>query len=458
MIVRRTRRLPSTRNVVVLLPSGATLLNLFFGIFAIVQASRGEFGTAALFVVLGGVADMLDGRIARATGTGTRFGEELDSLVDAITFGLAPALIMYFAVLNQYGWDWIWVFVYTAAAVTRLARFNVEQAGRAKTHFHGLPSPAAGMTLATYIWFGQTSLYNETILFFGNNKVLADLPWHTLMRFVMGLLAGLMVSNVPYPTVPSVGVRSPRQIIGTLVVLSTLAGVIFLPREFFFPALLGYVIFGIVQYAVLGFLDRPATPTIFLEEEPDADAEAAALQASSVERPTRPERTERAERMDRAERPERERGERGERAERQRRRDRADRERGDRERGDRPMRADRPERAERTPEREGRGEREGRPDREERPARDARREREPLPRPEGADDGAAAEETGEALARRKRRRRRGRGERGERPARPEGSEGREGTPEGTVAPSEAPPSFTPPPVSSPAPRREDSDQ
>lgn len=450
MIVRRTRRLPSTRNVVVLLPSGATLLNLFFGIFAIVQASRGEFGTAALFVVLGGVADMLDGRIARATGTGTRFGEELDSLVDAITFGLAPALIMYFAVLNQYGWDWIWVFVYTAAAVTRLARFNVEQAGRAKTHFHGLPSPAAGMTLATYIWFGQTSLYNETILFFGNNKVLADLPWHTLMRFVMGLLAGLMVSNVPYPTVPSVGVRSPRQIIGTLVVLSTLAGVIFLPREFFFPALLGYVVFGIVQYAVLGFLDRPATPTIFLEEEPDADAEVAAMQASSIERPTRQERIERAERMERAERPERERGER---AERQRRRDRADR-----ERGDRPARADRPERAERKPEREGRGEREARPDREERPARDARREQEALPAPEGADDGAAAEETGEALARRKRRRRRGRGERGERPPRPEGAEGREGTPEGTVAPADVPPSFAQPSTSPPAPPREDSDQ
>ena len=71
---------------------------------------------------------------------------------------------MYFAVLNRNGWDWIFVFLFIACAVIRLARFNVEQAGRAKKYFHGLPSPAAGMTLATYYWFSQTSLYNQTII------------------------------------------------------------------------------------------------------------------------------------------------------------------------------------------------------------------------------------------------------------------------------------------------------
>ena len=107
-------------------------------------ASRGRFGTAAFFIVLGGVADSLDGRIARATGTGSRFGEELDSLVDAISFGLAPALIMYFAVLKTDGNDWIYVFIFASCAVIRLARFNVEQAGRAKTHFHGLAESRGG--------------------------------------------------------------------------------------------------------------------------------------------------------------------------------------------------------------------------------------------------------------------------------------------------------------------------
>lgn len=421
MIVRR--RLAAPRNVVVLLPSGATLLNLFFGIFAIVQASRGEYGTAALFVVLGGVADMLDGRIARATGTGTRFGEELDSLVDAITFGLAPALIMYFAVLNQYGWDWIWVFVYAAAAVTRLARFNVEQAGTAKTHFHGLPSPAAGMTLATYIWFGQTSLYNNTILFFGDNKVLADLPWHTLMRFLMVGLATLMVSSVPYPTVPPVGIRSLRQIIGTIVVLGSLLCVIFLPREFFFPALLAYILFGIIQGFVLRVIDRPATPVIFLEEEPNEDE-------GEIEVKTVPDvaDVDRVPRSERHRRPHR--GEGGERPERPERPDR----------GERPDRSDRPER-ERRPDRDRERPRADRPAAE--------------PRPSAAE--GEGEESAESVARKKKRRRRGRergdrAERADRPPRAERSEGSE-----RESPTEPPASPSVPPTP-PAPPRQEPDE
>ena len=77
------------------MPNGLTLFNLFCGIYAIILAIRGEFAAAPTFIVLGGIADVLDGRVARATGTGSRFGEELDSLVDAISFGFAPALIMY---------------------------------------------------------------------------------------------------------------------------------------------------------------------------------------------------------------------------------------------------------------------------------------------------------------------------------------------------------------------------
>src|SRR3982751_5284242 len=151
---------PRNRGVIIL-PNGFTLAILFFGVFAIVAASRSQFDTAGLYVVFGGVADALDGRVARATGTGSRFGSELDSLVDAISFGLAPALIMYFAVFNKGRWDWLFCFFFTACAVIRLARFNIEQAGRAKSYFHGLPSPAAGLTLATYYWFSQTPLSHQ---------------------------------------------------------------------------------------------------------------------------------------------------------------------------------------------------------------------------------------------------------------------------------------------------------
>lgn len=239
-------RLP--RPSMVMLPSGVTLLNLFFGIFAIVAAARGDFGRAVLYVLIGAIADAIDGRVARATRTGTRFGEELDSLVDAISFGLAPAMIMYFAVLHKDGWDWLFVFGFTACAVIRLARFNVEQAGRAKTYFHGLPSPAAGGVLASYYWFSQTSLYTETAI--------GGLPWHILLRYLMALLAFLMVSDVPYPAWPTFSLRTVRGVIGLLGFLALAIGLVFLPREFFFPVGIGYVILGVATAVMNGLLDR----------------------------------------------------------------------------------------------------------------------------------------------------------------------------------------------------------
>jgi CDP-diacylglycerol---serine O-phosphatidyltransferase len=239
---------PELRRTVVLLPNGFTLANLFFGLFAIVAASRGQFDDAGKFVVFGGVADALDGRIARATRTGSRFGSELDSLVDAISFGLAPALIMFFAVLNRENWEWMFCFFYTMCAVIRLARFNIEQAGRAKTHFRGLPSPVAGLTLATYYWFSQTPLYNQTMI--------GNLPWHVMLRFLMLILGGLMISNVSYAAVPTIGYRSIKGILGSLLVVGTVIGVLVLPKQFFFPALMGYVVYGVGRDVLLGLIDR----------------------------------------------------------------------------------------------------------------------------------------------------------------------------------------------------------
>jgi CDP-diacylglycerol--serine O-phosphatidyltransferase len=262
------------RRGVVILPNGATLASLFFGVFAIVAASRNEFDTAARCVVAAGICDALDGRIARATGTGSRFGSELDSLVDAISFGLAPALIMYFAVLNRNGWDWIFSFLFCACAVIRLARFNIEQAGRAKKYFHGLPSPAAGMTLATYFWFSQTTLYNQTLI--------GDLNWPAGLRGLMLVLAFLMISNVSYPAVPTVGLRKPSEILGTLVVLATLVGVLLLRTEFYFPALVLYVVYGLAKTVIFGLLDRrPVGDSPVISD--DDDDELPALSASLVD-------------------------------------------------------------------------------------------------------------------------------------------------------------------------------
>ena len=239
---------PDVRRVTVLFPSGLTLGNLFFGIFAIVAASRQQFTEAGWYVVLGGICDAFDGRVARATNSEGRFGEELDSLVDAITFGLAPAMIMYFAVLNREGWDWFWCFFFTACAVLRLARFNVEQAGTSKDYFQGLPSPAAGITLATYYWFSQSPLYTETAI--------ADWQWHQMLRLVMAALSVLMISNVPYPVMPPVGFRSARGLAGLGILVIGVAMLIFGELEYFFPLTVAYVAFGLFRAGWLGLLER----------------------------------------------------------------------------------------------------------------------------------------------------------------------------------------------------------
>jgi CDP-diacylglycerol--serine O-phosphatidyltransferase len=238
---------PRIGNVVVLMPNGFTMGNLCLGMLAIIFAFAGDYTRAGNFVVIGGVLDALDGRVARATRTGTRFGEELDSLVDIVSFGVAPAMIMYAALLRDEKLSWLWPFLFIAAAAIRLAKFNVEQAGRKKTHFYGLPSPAAGMTLATYYPFSQTTLYTGSWI--------GTLPWQQSMIGVMVVLAILMMSNVQYPALPTVGFRTLKGILGTLVVAGTLIGVTFFTKEFFFPALIAYVLYGLLKTAVVGLLD-----------------------------------------------------------------------------------------------------------------------------------------------------------------------------------------------------------
>jgi len=121
-------------------------------------------------------------------------------------------------------------------------------------------------------WFSQTSLYNDAVIFFTDNRTLAELPWHTILRWLMVGLAYFMISDVPYPAVPTIGYKSPRQIVGTSIILGSILGLIFLPREFIFPALVVYVLFGAVKWAALGFLDRvPDRRSVFMEEEADVD-------------------------------------------------------------------------------------------------------------------------------------------------------------------------------------------
>jgi len=509
---RRQLRRPNMRRAVVLFPSGLTLGNLFCGVFAIILASRGEFVQAGVSVLIGGVCDALDGQVARATNAGTQFGEELDSLVDAITFGLAPGLIMFFAVLNRDNWDWVVVFLFAACAVMRLARFNIEQAGTAKTYFQGLPSPAAGITLASYYWFSQSWLYNY--------GAIADLPWHVMLRFLMAALAFLMISNIPYPVFPRTGFRSLRALGATLLLLGSVALLVMKKLEFFFPFALCYVALGPIRWVFSGLFERrqPTIPYDLSEGEDDEDEDeddAVGPMDSQVhasrqsEREIRPARTERDRgRRERAEPSARPRQERPARAEPAA--SRTDRVEGT----ERAPRTDRPPRPERTE-----AERAAR--REKREKRDKRRERSSQVAPAASgdatesgvdaitlgapevtgsivptlsvvradDDVAPIEETpdraaGEGTASRKRKRRRRRGQRdrlaGEPGAGgPESEDGGDSTggdgddrtfaddtsptaviPEASApssqppSPAPAPPPATPPVVSSPAPESE----
>lgn len=261
-----SKRLPRPRlqRGVVILPSALTLANLFAGLWAIVAASRGEFELAAWLIVAAAAADMLDGRVARATSTGSQFGEELDSLVDAISFGVAPALIVYHLFLTDGIWSWTASFIYVAAAVVRLARFNIEQAGHAKVAFHGLPSPTAGMTLATFYPFSRTDFFEQ------NLAPLVD--WSIALTVLMILLGGLMMSHILYPVVPKFGLRNAKGLFTLLLMLASIVAAFTIPALFFFPMAILYITYGIVKALVLGFIDIMPERDPLLDEEPGDEA------------------------------------------------------------------------------------------------------------------------------------------------------------------------------------------
>jgi CDP-diacylglycerol--serine O-phosphatidyltransferase len=262
MRIPRPRPSQTLQRGIVILPSAFTLGNLFFGVYAIVSASRGDFIWAAWFVVFAGTLDVLDGSVARFTRTGSRFGAELDSLVDAISFGVAPGFILYRVFFESTQGYWILSFVYIMAVVVRLARFNVEQGGEAKRNFHGLPSPAAGMTLACFYPFSQTPFFQQYF---------ADLRWLDIMAVSVVLIGVLLVSHVPYARFPKIGLRTSRGIVNTVLVLGGIFAALTIPRYFLFSLGLLYITWGLLKSVILGLLDRLPIGDPLLDEEADEE-------------------------------------------------------------------------------------------------------------------------------------------------------------------------------------------
>lgn len=242
-------RPPGMRKVVVVIPSAFTLGNMFFGFWAIVSAYRGNYTAAAWYVVIAGVMDMLDGRVARLSGTGTKFGAELDSLVDCVSFGVAPALIMFFLEFQAAGkFAWLICFGYVVAVAVRLARYNVQHGTGKPGWFTGMPSPSAGMTLAVYYPFSQTEWYRQSLAIFDFQR--------EGLTILMVLLSLLMVSTVKYPRFPPVGVRSIKGIMGLLLHLGILYGAVFHPSYFLFPLGIAYLAFGLARHAFMVTRER----------------------------------------------------------------------------------------------------------------------------------------------------------------------------------------------------------
>jgi len=256
------RKRTGMRRAIVILPGAFTSGNLFFGIWSIVEATRGHYSQAAWLIVASGFMDAIDGSAARMTRTGTAFGAELDSLVDAVSFGVAPALLVYFHTFQKGEWAWLLSFLFVLAVVLRLARFNVEQAGHAKSQFFGLPSPGAGIAISVAYPFTQTAFFREH---------LAGLwPASFGLAVLMVLCSLLMVSHVPYPVWPRPGLRSPKGLIALAATIGVLAGMIYIPALFLFPFMATYILFGIVRATLLGFLERRPEREP-LADEPDDD-------------------------------------------------------------------------------------------------------------------------------------------------------------------------------------------
>lgn len=211
---------PRARGIY-LLPNLFTTGGMFAGFYAIIAATQGNFENACIAVFIAGILDGIDGRVARLTNTQSEFGVQYDSLADLVSFGLAPALVMYHWALSSMGLDggvagkigWIAAFLYAACAALRLARFNAQVGQVDKRWFIGLASPAAAGLVASFVWTcAELGYAGEQLRY--------------LALAVTVTAALLMVSRVRYFSFKSGGPRSDRvPFLGIFVVLAVLVAI-----------------------------------------------------------------------------------------------------------------------------------------------------------------------------------------------------------------------------------------
>jgi CDP-diacylglycerol--serine O-phosphatidyltransferase len=204
---------PKIGGAVYILPNLLTTGNLFFGFFSVVKSLQGDFWAASTAILLAAVFDILDGRVARMTNGTSEFGVQYDSLCDLLSFGMAPAFLMYQFGLNTMGRvGWILCFIFLASGALRLARFNVQSAiGKANGDFIGLPIPMAAIVVATYVAFladlklsvaDHSDWMHKIFVLFENDSLRTG-----VLTVMAPLLGFLMVSNVAYRSHKSVNIN-----------------------------------------------------------------------------------------------------------------------------------------------------------------------------------------------------------------------------------------------------------
>lgn len=210
-----------------LIPNALTAFNLVLGVWAIINTFHGNFTTAALLVVAAMVADGLDGRVARYFKVSSEFGKELDSLCDLVSFGVAPALMAYVFLLQDFGiMGGMVAAAFATCGALRLARFNVNTS-TVKGYFMGLPIPAAGCVIATFVMIGIK-------------------PAGISFPLMVAIFAYLMVSTVKYPDFKGKGERI-RLIPAAVGIVLAVYILLTYTNSLLFAPFFSYAVFGILN-------------------------------------------------------------------------------------------------------------------------------------------------------------------------------------------------------------------
>ena len=230
------------RKGLYILPNAISLAALFASFYAIVMAMNGRFEAAAYGIFASAVLDSLDGRVARMTHSQSAFGEQMDSLCDMVSFGAAPALIVYEWALRDLGkWGWFPAFVYIAGAALRLARFNTNIGIVDKRYFQGLPSPAAAALVMGLIWVMDDA----------GLRGVTKIDWLAWVAFAVTLYAGLsMVTNAPFYSFKDVSFKRSVPFIVIVAIALGIALINIHPPTVLFAL---FCIYGVSGYVVYGY-------------------------------------------------------------------------------------------------------------------------------------------------------------------------------------------------------------